>query len=59
MYSLESRLVDAILMSTLNIFFNVKYEKIRKLSLNLCHLDILGIYYGLQGEFGTAIVNEA
>lgn len=22
-------------------------------------MDILGIYYGLQGEFGTAIVNEA
>ena len=30
-------------MRTHNIFFKVKYEKFPKLSLNICHLDILGI----------------
>ena len=43
-------------MSTHNIYFKVKYEKVPKLSLNICHFDMLGISLGLNREFKTAIV---
>ena len=43
-------------MSTHNIYFKVKYEQVPKLSLNICHFDMLGISLGLNREFKTAIV---
>ena len=45
---------EAILMSTQNIFFKVKYEKFPKLSLTIYHLGMLGIFQRLESKFETA-----